>query len=58
MVEADKEHCLISRVPASRANDIVDFRPSDYLLPCFELFKANKQFPNINGMTHNAKLSI
>lgn len=58
MVEADKEHCLISRGPASRANDIVNFRPSDYLLPCFELYKTNKQFPRIKGIIHNAKLSM
>ena len=58
MVEADKEHCMISRGPASRANDVVDFQSSDYLLPCFELYKADRQFPKVKGMTHNAKLSM
>jgi hypothetical protein len=58
MVQADQQHCLISRGPASRANDIVDFRPSEYLLPCFELYKADKLFPRIKGKTHNAKLSM
>jgi hypothetical protein len=58
MVMADKEYCLVSRGPASRANDIVDFRPQDYLRPCFQDYRERRKFPSLKGMSHNAKLSM
>ena len=58
MVMADKEYCLMSRGPASRANDIVDFRPEDYLRPCFQDYRERSRFPSIKGASHNAKLSM
>lgn len=58
MVEVDSQYCLFSRGPASRANDIVDFRPADYLNACFEEYKTRKRFPIIRGTAHNAKLSV
>lgn len=58
MVQADQQYCLISRGPASRANDIVDFRPADYLSACFQEYRANRRLPVIKGAAHNAKLSM
>jgi hypothetical protein len=58
MVQADQQICLISRGPASRANDTVDFRPGDCLLPCFQEYLLGRRWPRIEGAAHNAKLSM
>jgi hypothetical protein len=38
MVQIDKDYCLIGRGPASRANDIINFKPTDYLSKCFQQY--------------------
>lgn len=58
MVQMNEKYCMISRGPASRANDIINFKPTDYLTNYFQQWMINRQFPTIKGFLHNAKLSM
>lgn len=45
MVEIDKKYCVISRGPASRANDIVKWEPENYDSVLFKIFRKKGAFP-------------
>jgi hypothetical protein len=58
MVQIDSKYCVISRGPASRANDVVKWEPEKYNTPGYAIHKKSKKFPSQSGAKHNAKISI
>lgn len=58
MVEIDKEVCVISRGPASRANDIVKWEPDNYNSVLFKMLRQKSMFPTHNQYKINARIAI
>lgn len=58
MVQIDSEYCVISRGPASRANDIVRWEPHNYNTDLFRMLRKKQMFPTHVNYNHNAKISI
>lgn len=58
MVYINSEFCVISRGPASRANDLVIWEPHNYDSLEFKLMRNQKKFRTHPGFDRNGKISV
>lgn len=58
MVYLSDKYCVISRSPASRANDIVKWDPLYFWSKENENNRKQKKLPLIEGLTRNASIKL
>ena len=58
MIYVDEKYCIISRSPASRANDIVKWEPELFMTKQYEKLRKNNQIRTIEGKKRNARIAI
>ena len=54
MININDKYCFISRSPASRANDIIEWAPSEFCSDAYKNLRRNRQIKTIPGKKYNA----
>jgi hypothetical protein len=58
MVYLNHDYCVVSRGPASRANDPIVWEPEKYNTPEYKMLKSKKKFKSHPGCERNAKITL